>query len=113
MRSYKAAKNIEAYKFVKLVDNLETATSSTDKIIGISDTVNTLADDVIDVFTVGEIAEIEAGGAFEAGDALTSDENGKAVVATASDNIGAIALEPATADGEIVKARVVLQRVIA
>ncbi len=112
MRSYKAAEAIEAYKFVKLDSGLKTATAPTDKIIGISDTVRTEADDVVDVFTIGEIAEIEAGSAFNEGDALTSDANGKAAIAKANENIGAIALEKAAAAGEIVKVRVVINRVI-
>lgn len=112
MRSYKAGEAIEAYKFVKLDSNLKTAAAATDKIIGISDTVRTEADDVVDVFTVGEIAEIEAGGAFDEGDALTADTNGKAVSAKANENIGAIALEKAAAAGDIVKVRVVINRVI-
>lgn len=112
MRSYVNSKTITPYRFVVIKDGaIENASASTDNIIGVSDSVGSMENEISDVFVSGELAEIEAGGTFAAGDALTSDTLGKAVKASAGDNIGAIAETDAVA-GDIVKVFVVLQRVI-
>lgn len=113
MKSFQNEKAIEAYRFVKFSkeNTVETATAGTDNIIGINDGVFSDVNDVTDVALAGEIAEILSGGSFSAGDALTSDAEGKAVKATSADNIGAIALQDAT-EGDVINALVVNQRVI-
>jgi hypothetical protein len=51
------------------------------------------------------LIKVEAGGAFNGGDPLTTDNVGRAVLAGAGDHINAIATEPATAAGQIVGVR--------
>ena len=113
MKSFQNEKAIEAYRFVKFSkeNTVEVATAGTDNIVGINDGVYSAENDVTDVAFAGEISEIMAGGSFSAGDALTSDAEGKAVKATSADNIGAIALQDAT-EGDIINALVVCQRVV-
>ena len=114
IRSYTAAADTPAYRFVKFSDGeITPATAGSDNIIGISEEVDNKTGSVIDVYIAGAFAEVEAGGTFVAGDALTADENGKAVKATSADNIGAIAMMDATNEGDIVQVSVQLQRVIA
>ena len=113
IKSYQAAADIPAYRFVKFTDgSVELASAGTDNIIGISEELGNTTGCVADVYIAGSFAEIEAGEAFLAGDALTSDANGKAVKATKADNIGAIAMMDANAAGDIVQVVVQLQRVI-
>lgn len=113
MRTYRNQKEITAYRFVKFVSGfVENTTSATDDIVGISDIVNSQADDIAEIYLLGELAEIEAGGTFEAGDALTSDEEGRAVKAKNGDNIGAVATDAASL-GDVVKVVVSIQRFIA
>lgn len=54
------------------------------------------------VITAGT-AIVEAGGVFAVGAALTSDDNGRAVAATAGQIINALALEASTAAGDFVE----------
>src|SRR5213595_1519681 len=63
-----------------------------------------VAGDAVDVY-VERLIKVEAGGAFNGGDSLTTDNVGRAVLAGAGDHINAIATEPATAAGQIVGAR--------
>ncbi len=111
IKSYQASSAIEAYRFVKFTDEklVETASAATDNIIGATDSTKTIEGDVADVFLPGEIALIQAGGTFGAGDALTSDENGCAIKAEAGDNIGAIALQNAV-QNDVIQAIVVINR---
>ncbi len=112
MKSFTALTDVEAYRFVKLnSENIETAASSTDSIIGISDSVSTSAGDVLDVYTLGEIGMVEAGGSFSEGDALTSDSEGKAVKAVSGDNIGAIAILNGVS-GDIIPCIISIQRTL-
>ena len=115
MRTFNNVKEILPYRFVGF-DNtadseaLENITSSKGNIIGISDSVKSLANDIADIYMAGEVAQIEAGGAFSAGDELTSDSSGRAIKASAGDNIGAIALQNASAQGDIISVIVSLGR---
>ena len=63
-----------------------------------------VAGDAVDVY-VERLIKVEAGGAFNGGDPLTTDNVGRAVLAGAGDHINAIATEPATAAGQIVGIR--------
>ena len=111
--SFEAASAIPARSFVKFTEDMkvEAATLATDKIIGISDTVNFEAGDMADIYLNGEICELEAGGTITAGDVVTSDSEGKAVVADSA-NYGAIALDSAV-DGDIIRAIVTISRATA
>ena len=113
IKSYQAAADIAAYRFVKFAEGgVVQAAAGTDNIIGVSEELKNTAGYATDVYIAGSFAEIEAGGAFSAGEALTSDADGKAVKATKTDNIGAIAMMDANAAGDIVQVVVQLQRVI-
>lgn len=110
MRTYRNQKAITAKRFVKFSDGfVENATSSTDDIVGVSDIVNSQADDVAEIYLPSELAKIVAGGTFEAGDALTSDGEGRAVKAENGNNIGAIAIDAASL-GDTVQVIVTIQR---
>lgn len=116
MQTFNNEKEIKAYRFVKFSANsdskVETATTGADNIIGISDSINSNANDIADISINGEIAQVEAGGAFSAGDALTCDSEGRAIKASSTDNIGAIAHQDASAEGDIVRVIVNIQRTI-
>lgn len=56
---------------------------------------------------------VEAGGAFSPGDKLAADANGKAVVATIGKHINAIAVDAATADGDLAEVEIVKPAVVA
>lgn len=113
MRTYRNQKVITAHRFVKFADGfVENAVSAKDDIVGISDIMNSQADDIAEIYLPGELAKIEAGGTFVAGDVLTSDTQGRAVKAQNGDNIGAVATDSASI-GDVVNVIVLLQRVIA
>lgn len=57
------------------------AAGPAEKLLGTSDELNHVAGEVVDV-SVSPIAKVCLGGTVAAGDALTSDANGKAVVTT-------------------------------
>lgn len=112
IKSYRAGEELKAYRFIKFDENnnVVTATAGTDNICGISDNIDRMQGSVADISFPGTITEIETGGAFSAGEYLTADAQGRAVKAGESDNIGAIALENSTAEGEVVKVVVSIQR---
>jgi len=114
MISFETSAEIKEYIFVKLdTDGKAVAASaSTDNIIGVSDTINTLKGDYADILMNGEKAEITAGGTIAAGDALTADENGYAVKAVNGDNIGAVAHTSAV-KGDVIPVTVCINRTIA
>jgi len=70
----------------------------------VSDTKAAEAGDQVWVWTDGEICFIEAGGAVSAGDKLGPDADGKAVTASAGNPYGAVALEAASAAGQLIRA---------
>ncbi len=110
IKSYENETAILPYRFVKFDGNsVTTASAKTDTIIGVSDSIGADENGVVEVYHVGEIAQVQAGEALNAGDPLTSDAEGLAVKATASDNIGAIAFESASAKDDVIKVLVVLQ----
>lgn len=103
-KSFIAGVDIPAYSFVKFSgDTIVPAESGSDYILGVTYEAGIAADFTADVFLNGEYAEIRAGEAFAAGTPLTADEYGRAAAASSGDNIGAIALEAAEAEGDIVK----------
>ena len=110
IKSYIAAEDIPAYRFVKFSSgNAALAVSSSDNIIGISEENAKDEGECVDIHLDG-VFEVQAGGTFEAGAVLTADTEGKAVEASTSDNIGALALESAQADGDVVQVLVTIQR---
>lgn len=67
----------------------------------------------ITVFMAGAETYILSGAAFAQDDFLKSDSDGRAITASSGgDNIGAIALEPATAANQKVKVRVVERKMV-
>ena len=114
IKTFRTDNNIASATFVKFANDgtITNTSSSSDVIIGIAGTNWGNMDGVADVYLAGEVTKIEAGGAFNAGDALTSDANGKAVKATGSVNVGAIALEGASASGDYVEVIVNLANTI-
>lgn len=110
--SFTAQSDINASTIVKFSDNGVIAASlGTDNIIGISGTLGYCEGDSVDVYMTGERTEVEAGGTFSKGDAITANANGKAVKATSASNIIAVALDNAI-EGDIVPVIVNMQRVI-
>jgi hypothetical protein len=83
-KTYIAAALISAYRIVKFtaVDGeVTTSAAAADKHIGVSDRVNATAiGDRLDIWRSG-IVEVEYGGTVAQGDPLTSDAQGRAVVA--------------------------------
>jgi hypothetical protein len=64
----------------------------------------TTAGEPID-FDIERLMKVEAGGAFNPGDSLTTDNVGRAVLAGAGDHVNATATDAATAAGQIVGIR--------
>lgn len=105
---------IEASRFVKFDGTDKTkvlkAAAATDAIVGVSqETVATAASERISITHLG-VVRITAGAAFNPGALLTSDSSGRAVAAAPSagtnNRVGAVALEEATAAGDLVLALV-------
>lgn len=87
-RGYEAAAAIAGFTFVKFAapgtDNtITTGVAETDAVFGIADRQGAEAGQMCDVH-MGGLVSIQLGGAANAGDPLTADANGKAVVASAS-----------------------------
>lgn len=61
------------------------AAAATDKLLGTSDELDHVAGEMVDV-SVSPIAKVRLGGTVVAGDALTSDANGKAIATTTAGN---------------------------
>lgn len=57
------------------------STAATDKLLGTSDELDHVAGEVVDM-SVSPIGKVRLGGTVAAGDALTSDANGKAIATT-------------------------------
>lgn len=79
---------VEDYRIVKpgaTVGGCVKASAATDKIIGTSDELAHAAGEVVDV-AVGSVPKVRLGGTVAAGDALTSDANGKAIATTTTGN---------------------------
>lgn len=80
------------------IDNGEfkQATSGTAVLVGVA--TEDIDDEAEGAMIVSGIATVTAGGSVSVGNYITSDTNGKGVVATATDNVVAVALESASAD---------------
>ena len=75
---------------------------------GASAVIAAVQNDPIKIYDIGEECLVSAGAAFSVGDYLKSDANGQAIVQTgAGQNIGAQALEDATAINQLVRVKVV------
>ena len=83
-------------------DAVQLATGVASLIVGVTQELATVQNERVDVTHVG--AEyVEAGAVFARGARLTSDATGRAVLAAATNNQGAVALESATAVGQLVR----------
>ena len=109
--SFKAGSDIPASHFVKFdgKDIVKVASSSTDNIIGVADTVKRSEGETEDVYLPSSIVQLTLGGTVEAGDALTANSTGAAIKAKSGDNIAAIALDEGD-EGNVITALVVAQR---
>lgn len=84
IKTYEADAAIVKYRIVKHGDadgDVAQAAASHDALIGIADRLGAAAADRVEIVRAG-IAEVEYGGTVARGDLLTSDANGKAVVAS-------------------------------
>lgn len=91
-----AAALVEANRIVKFGatdGEVEHAAAATDVALGVTTFIQNAAGEVTDVQIEGT-AQVKAGGTIAQGDALTSDANGQAVVAAATQPFIGIALEP-------------------
>ncbi len=120
-----AAGDILPSRFVKLTgDHKAQQAGDNDVVIGVaqeggnrpplSDLVTTVkaaeSGQTFQLYGDGDVCLVEAGAAIQPGDRLKSDANGRAVpiatTGTTIQNIGAIALEAASAAGELVRCQV-------
>lgn len=87
VKNYSAEAAIAAYRIVKFGaadGGVLQAAAATDKLVGVTDRLAAaVAGDRIDVVRSG-IAEVEYGGTVAAGDLLTADASGRAIVASAA-----------------------------
>lgn len=101
---------IEAYRIVKFDATVKTsvlkAAAATDAPVGVSEGVDTAASGRVDVVMTG-LTKVTAGAAYNPGTYLTSDASGRAVAAApaagVNNGIIGIAIEEATAAGDIVE----------
>ena len=105
---FKAVAAIPAFTIVKGTANAgeaTPATAATDKILGVSDSVGQSAGNMVDVAIEG-VHKVTAGAAFDAGDMLMSDAQGRAIralfAAASTRHVIGKALAPAVAAGDIV-----------
>lgn len=61
------------------------AAAATDKLLGTSDELDHITGEMVDM-AVGPVPKVRLGGTVAAGDALTSDANGKAIATTTTGN---------------------------
>ncbi len=102
-KTYTAGGTINPYRLVKFGGSdtaLLQAAAASDGLIGVAGQIGAASGEVIDVTLVG-IGEVEAGGSITRGNSVTSDANGKAVVASDGNVIIGKALMSA-ASGDIV-----------
>lgn len=94
-KTYYAGAAVGAHLIVKHgADELHAvqAAAATDKIIGVSDLGDDAAEESMDVFHSG-IVLVVYGGTVAAGDLLTADASGRAVVAAAGNRIIGVAMQ--------------------
>lgn len=113
IKNYVASAAIPARRFVKpggTAGQVTLAAAVSDKIFGISTEVAAATGERVDVAHAGFDNLIEAGAAFAAGDFLTSDGTGRGIVAApaagTNNRTGAVALEAATAAGDLIRVKV-------
>ncbi len=116
---FRAGGTIGPAVFVKLstaADNTVLQAGAGDPIIGISQvgqrrvpglagsdpTIAAIAGEFVEVFIIGDVAQLTAGAAFTRGDFLMSDANGDGITATTVLEVGAVALQSAGAAGVLV-----------
>lgn len=102
-KTFTAGGTINPYRLVKFGGadtTLLQAAAATDALIGASGQVGAASGEVLDVTLLG-IAEVQAGGSITRGNMVTSDANGKAVVASDGNVIAGKALMSAV-DGDII-----------
>lgn len=83
-----AEATVERLRIVKAgtaVGSCIKAAAATDKLLGTSDELDHVAGEIVDV-AVGPVPKVKLGGTVAAGDALTSDANGKAIATTTIGN---------------------------
>lgn len=85
IRAYVAAAAIAGYRIVAFAapgadSTITTAAANTDALLGVSDAMGADAGGMCDVHR-GGLVSVQYGGPVNAGDPLTSDANGKAIVA--------------------------------
>ena len=96
--SIKAGENVEQYRFIGFNGRYCAAGA---KAYGICD-VSTEKDQLAPIGVLG-IFLVEAGAAVSVGAKVTSDANGKAVTVANSDEVNGIALDSASASGDIIR----------
>jgi hypothetical protein len=101
--SRSAATAIGSYLLVKLTSDtaVALATAATDAIFGVTTELGIDAGRIGDVVTVG-IYPVRAGAAIAVGDQVTSDSQGRAVVAVSGNTIAGRAVSAAAAAGDLV-----------
>ena len=111
IRSHEATADVEPFRIVAFSDvgssrKASMASSNTDPLIGVSDKMGASSGGMADVIRAG-LGGVELGGTVTAGDPLTADANGKAIVCTAAAGetrrIIGFAEEPGV-DGDIIDA---------
>jgi Uncharacterized conserved protein (DUF2190) len=83
-----AEATVERYRIVKAgtaAGSCIKAAAATDKLLGTSDELDHAAGELVDM-AVGPVPKVKLGGTVAAGDALTSDANGKAIATTTTGN---------------------------
>jgi hypothetical protein len=109
-KQYVAAAAIAPYRIVVpggTAGTVQQAAAASGKSFGVSWDVAPVTGERVDVCHMG-IHLVEAGGAFTAGDPVTSDAQGRAVVAnTAGQRVVGISQEAATAAGDLVQVLIV------
>ena len=96
IHSVKASSDVEQHRFIGFDGGYCAAGN---KALGVSD-VSTERDQFVPVAVFGFLL-VEAGGTIEAGSAVTSDANGKAVEVSTDDEINGYSLDSAVAGQEI------------
>lgn len=87
-RSRTAEGTVEGYRIIKAgtgVRSCVKASAATDKLLGTSDELDHVTGEEVDM-AVGPVPKVRLGGTVAAGDALTSDANGKAIATTTTAN---------------------------
>lgn len=112
IQTFRATAAIAAYLIVKAgadEAHVAKATAVSDKIIGVSNSEATKAEEMVEVAIAGGGGKVKLGsGGCAFGDLLTADSNGYAVVSsTANDNIVGVAMM-AGAEGDIIPLQIQL-----